>query len=67
MNNNIIDAETLRTIRHDIKNQLSNISLALEALEYENTKPSEDFTFCINTISTSARHIDELIKRMVQQ
>ncbi|HWZ35140.1 MAG TPA: hypothetical protein VNW51_03230 [Mucilaginibacter sp.] len=56
-----MDAETLQMLRHDIKNQLSNINLALDTLKYEVSDPSEDFLYCLESISTSAAKINELI------
>jgi nitrogen fixation/metabolism regulation signal transduction histidine kinase len=56
-----VDAETMNNLRHDIKNQLSNILLALDTLKYETPQPSEDFTFCVETIFTSAAKINELL------
>lgn len=57
-----VDAETMRMLRHDIKNQLSNIHLALETLRYEIPKPTDDFNFCMETIFSSAAKINELLK-----
>ncbi len=56
-----VDAEVMSRLRHDIKNQLSTIHMALETLKYETPNPSEDFTFCINTILTSATKINDLL------
>ena len=58
-----VDAETLLVMRHDIKNQLSNIHLALETLRFEIPDATEDFNFCISIISTSASKINELLKQ----
>jgi nitrogen fixation/metabolism regulation signal transduction histidine kinase len=55
------DEEMLSKLRHDIKNQLSNIHMALETLRYETPNPSEDFTFCMETIFSSAAKINELL------
>jgi nitrogen fixation/metabolism regulation signal transduction histidine kinase len=63
MSDQPVDAETMRTLRHDIKNQLSNIHLALETLRYEITDPTEDCTFCIETIFNSAAKINALLKQ----
>lgn len=57
-----VDAEVMSRLRHDIKNQLSTIHMALEALKYETPDPSEDFTFCMNTILTSVTKINDLLK-----
>jgi signal transduction histidine kinase len=64
MKNKTVDTETLRIIKHDIKNELSNIHLALEALQYEIQNPTEDHTFFLNTINNSTLKIDELINLM---
>lgn len=56
-----VDAEVMRRLRHDIKNQLSTIHMALDTLKYEVPDPSEDFTFCINTILTSVTKINDLL------
>lgn len=56
-----VDAETMKMLRHDIKNQLSNIHLALDTLKYEVADPSEDFLYCMESIFTSAAKINELI------
>ena len=53
--------ETLRVLRHDINNQLSNILLALEQLRYEIPHVSEDCLFYIDTISTSAEKITSIL------
>jgi nitrogen fixation/metabolism regulation signal transduction histidine kinase len=62
MSDKPVDAETMRMLRHDIKNQLSNIHLALETLKYEISDPNEDITFCLETIFSSAAKINELLK-----
>jgi len=56
-----VDAETMRKLRHDIKNQLSNIQLALDTLKHEVEQPSEDFLYCVDTIFDSASKINELV------
>jgi hypothetical protein len=56
------DNETLRTLRHDINNQLSNIFLALEQLRYEIPDASEDCIFYLDSISRSAAKINALLK-----
>jgi hypothetical protein len=55
--------ETLRVLRHDINNQLSNILLALEQLRYEITDPSEDCIFYLNSISVSSAKINSLLNK----
>ncbi len=58
------DVDALRLIKHDIKNQLSNIHLALETIKHEANDPTGDIKFCIDTIAASAAKIDSLIKEM---
>jgi nitrogen fixation/metabolism regulation signal transduction histidine kinase len=53
--------ENLRKLKHDIKNQLSNIHLALEQLKYELPDINEDCMFYIDTISTSSTKINDLL------
>ncbi len=59
-----VSVDSLRLIKHDIKNQLSNIHLALESIKYEVNDPTGDIKFCIETIAASAAKIDALIKEM---
>jgi len=61
-NGNYVDTETLRSLRHDINNQLSNVLLALEQLRYEIPDASEDCTFYLDSISISAAKINALLK-----
>jgi nitrogen-specific signal transduction histidine kinase len=53
---------TLRVLRHDIKNQLSNIHLALEQLRYELPEATEDCIFYMDLISKSSVKINALLK-----
>lgn len=64
MENERVDLKTLRLIKHDIKNQLSNIHLALDTIKHEVNNPNEDVKFCIETITASALKINALIKEM---
>jgi hypothetical protein len=56
------DKDTLRILRHDINNQLSNILLALEQLRYELPDVSEDCKFYLDSISTCSEKINSLLK-----
>lgn len=56
------DDETLRVIKHDINNQLSNILLALEQLRYEITEVSEDCQFYLDSISMSSYKISSILE-----
>ncbi|GAA3970775.1 hypothetical protein [Mucilaginibacter dorajii] len=53
--------ETLRKLKHDIKNQLSNIHLALEQLKYELPDMPGDSLFYIDMINTSSTKINDLL------
>jgi nitrogen fixation/metabolism regulation signal transduction histidine kinase len=53
--------ENLRKLKHDIKNQLSNIYLALEQLRYELPEVSDDCSFYMDTILTSSTQINNLL------
>lgn len=61
-NRNNAETDTLRSLRHDINNQLSNIFLALEQLRYEIPETSEDCSFYLESISMSASRINNLLK-----
>ncbi|WP_259065661.1 hypothetical protein HDF24_02460 [Mucilaginibacter sp. X4EP1] len=61
-NKNDVGTDTLRNLRHDINNQLSNIFLALEQLRYEIPEASEDCDFYLESISMSASRINNLLK-----
>jgi hypothetical protein len=54
--------EDLHLLKHDVKNQLSNIHLAIEQLRYEVENPTEDCVFYMDTIAASCAKIDSLIK-----
>lgn len=64
MENERVDLKALRLIKHDIKNQLSNIHLALDTIKHEVSNPTEDVKFCIETITASALKIDALVKEI---
>ncbi|AMR31222.1 hypothetical protein A0256_07170 [Mucilaginibacter sp. PAMC 26640] len=55
------DAPALQMLKHDIKNQLSNIHLALEGLRYEVDDIGGDIGLYIDTMLRSAQKIDELL------
>jgi len=64
MENERVDLKAVRLVKHDIKNQLSNIHLALDTIKHEVNNPTEDVKFCIETIAASASKIDALIKQL---
>jgi len=52
----------IRILRHDIRNQLSNINLAVEQLKYEIPDDAgSDSEFYINTIAVSCAKINLLL------
>jgi nitrogen-specific signal transduction histidine kinase len=56
--------EILRKLKHDIKNQLSNIHLALEQLKYELPELNDDGKFYVDMIVTSATKINTLLNEV---
>ena len=54
--------DSLRALKHDINNQLSNILLAIEQLRYEIPEATEDCTFYLESISISTKKINSLLK-----
>jgi hypothetical protein len=56
------DNDTMRILKHDINNQLSNILLALEQLRYEIADVSEDCQFYLDSISMSAYKIVSILE-----
>ena len=59
-----IDEEAMRTLKHDVKNQLSNINLAVEQLRYELENPTTDCIFYMDTIASSCAAINNMIKNI---
>jgi hypothetical protein len=59
-----VDEEALRIIKHDVKNHLSNINLAIEQLRYEVINPTTDCVFYMDTIAASCTTINNLIKEI---
>ncbi|WDF55693.1 hypothetical protein [Mucilaginibacter sp. KACC 22063] len=51
----------LSLIRHDIRNQLSNINLALEQLKYEIRPVDDETAFYLETIAAGCGKINELL------
>jgi hypothetical protein len=49
-------------LRHDIRNQLSNIQLSLEELRHEMPGDSSDIAFYFDTIAASCDKINLLLK-----
>jgi peptidoglycan hydrolase CwlO-like protein len=59
-----VDNEHLLLLKHDIKNQLSNIQLAVEGLRFELDDVNEDITLYIESLSISAKKIDDLLNNI---
>jgi len=57
----IIDADAFQTIRHDIKNQLSNINLVTEQLKYELKDAPADQLDYLEMIALSTSKIDAIL------
>ncbi|RYU89553.1 hypothetical protein EWM62_14645 [Mucilaginibacter terrigena] len=49
-------------LKHDIKNQLSNIQLALEGLRYEVEDNNSDLNLYLDSLTQSAQKIDKLLE-----
>ena len=58
------EEKDLHLLKHDIKNQLSNIYLALDQLRYELENPSTDCIFYMDTIAISCTKINDLVKNV---
>jgi signal transduction histidine kinase len=54
--------DELKNLRHDIRNQLSGIQLAIEQLRYEISADSVDGVFYLDTIASSCTIINTLLK-----
>lgn len=59
-----VDAEEFNLLKHDIKNQLSNIQLALEGLKYEVEEIDIDVELYLDSIVQSAKKIDDLLNNI---
>ena len=56
------ESQALRQLKHDVKNQLSNILLAIEQLRYEIPEPTDDCLFYLDSISMSSAKIDSILR-----
>jgi hypothetical protein len=54
--------DELTVLRHDIRNQLSNIQLVIEELRYEISEPSPDVIVYLDMIASSCTNINVLLK-----
>ncbi len=57
----VIDARTFHIIKHDIKNQLSNINLVTEQLKYEMQNAPADQLDYLEMIVSSTSKIDAIL------
>jgi nitrogen-specific signal transduction histidine kinase len=58
---NPANSKAFDTLKHDIRNQLSNIQLALEGLKYEVDDPKGDLNLYFDSLAQSAKKIDKLL------
>ena len=56
-----LDADMFFKLKHDIRNQLSNIQLAIEGLKFETEGQEGDYDFYISSLAQSAKKIDQLL------
>ncbi|MDB5127717.1 histidine kinase dimerization/phospho-acceptor domain-containing protein [Mucilaginibacter sp.] len=59
--NKLISSRAFEMLKHDIKNQLSNIQLALEGLKYEVDDKDGDLGLYLDSMAQSAAKIDKLL------
>jgi hypothetical protein len=59
--NTTLSSKALELLKHDIRNQLSNIHLALEGLKYEVDGPNGELGLYFDSITQSAKKIDKLL------
>lgn len=57
------NSDSLRMLKHDINNQLSNIYLAVEQLRYELPDASADCIFYLDSIGISSEKIHSLLQK----
>jgi nitrogen-specific signal transduction histidine kinase len=58
---NPLNSKAFEMLKHDIRNQLSNIHLALEGLKYEVDDQKGDLDLYFDSMSQSAKKIDKLL------
>jgi len=58
------DNTEIRKLKHDIKNQLSNIILALSQLEFELPDANTDQKYYLDTINDSCKKINQLLNEI---
>ena len=58
---NPLSSKDFDMLKHDIRNQLSNIQLALEGLKYEVDNQKGELDLYFDSMSQSAKKIDKLL------
>ena len=66
MDDKVVNNEAMRTLRHDIKNQLSNINLIIGELKYELKTSSADCHMYLDMLEKSVESIDDMLKNSQQ-
>ncbi len=66
MDDKVVNNEAMRTLRHDIKNQLSNINLVIGELRFELKTASADCHMYLDILEKSVESIDEMLKKTQQ-
>jgi signal transduction histidine kinase len=56
------NSKELGKLKHDIRNQLSNIQLALEGMRFEVDEQNSDIALYLDSMAQSARKIDKLLE-----
>jgi signal transduction histidine kinase len=59
-----LNTRVFEILKHDIKNQLNNIQLALEGLRYEIPDTDANLKLYMDSLAESARKIDELLNNI---
>ena len=59
--NKPVSGQDFDMLKHDIRNQLSNIQLALEGLKYEVDDEGKDLSLYFDSMAQSAKKIDKLL------
>jgi hypothetical protein len=55
------ESEKHRVLKHDLKNQLSNIVLAVSQLEFEIANITEDQQFYLKAVTDSCKRINAIL------
>ncbi len=66
MDDKVVNNEAMRTLRHDIKNQLSNMNLIIGELKFELKSANTDCHMYLDMLEKSVESIDEMLKNTQQ-